>query len=132
MGEAGVGYVFLGGELGGRPREPDLYDDEGHVLYGEVAATDRFRAGLRRLLEQAARHRVAMLCAEEDPTGCHRRLLVGRVLGDQGVAVTHIRGDGSTVAESDLAAHSSAAVQSVLFGEAWRSVRPVARRPAPS
>jgi len=132
--EAGLGYVFLGDELGGRPSDPELYDAEGHVLYGDVAGTDRFRAGVRRLLEEAASHRVSMLCAEEDPTACHRRLLVARVLGEQGVEVTHVRGDGSTVTESELAARLSVPVQAPLFegqGSAWRSVRPVARRPAP-
>jgi uncharacterized protein (DUF488 family) len=134
LAESGLSYVFLGEELGGRPREPELYDAEGHVLYGEVARTARFRGGLRRLVEEAASHTVAMLCAEEDPTGCHRRLLVARVLGEEGVSVTHVRGDGSTVAESDLAAGLSGPVQSPLFGgqpTSWRSVRPVARGPAP-
>ena len=75
-----------------------------------------------------------MLCAEEDPTGCHRRLLVARVLAGQGVAVTHIRGNGSTVDESDLAARLAGPVPAPLSGghsSAWRSVRPVGRHPAP-
>ena len=125
--EAGLDYLFIGEELGGRPREPELYDGQGHVLYGELAETERFRAGLRLLLEEAGSRRVAMLCAEEDPSGCHRRLLVARVLADQGVEVTHIRGDGSTVAETELAARGP--VQSALFGDTWRSWRPVVRHP---
>src|SRR5437868_6071407 len=34
--QSGLRYLFLGGELGGRPAEEDYYDDEGHVLYFRV------------------------------------------------------------------------------------------------
>jgi len=90
---AGLRYVFLGRELGGRPPEAEYYDDEGHVLYGMVAATDRFAAGIARLLEGARRFRVAMMCSEEDPSECHRSLLIGEALrrGDQPVSLHHIR-----------------------------------------
>ena len=36
-------YVFLGQELGGRPKGSQYYDDEGHVYYDKVAQTDLFR-----------------------------------------------------------------------------------------
>lgn len=90
----GAKYLFLGAELGGRPEGAEFYDDDGHVLYGKVAATDAFRRGLDRLRRGVERCRVAVMCSEEDPTHCHRRLLVAKVLLEQGVAVTHIRGDG--------------------------------------
>ncbi len=32
--EAGIRYLFLGEELGGRPDGDRFYDQEGHVLYG--------------------------------------------------------------------------------------------------
>ncbi len=80
LAAVGIRYLYLGGELGGRPEEDELYDPEGHVLYGRVASTRFFAAGLERLLDEAGRARVAIMCAEEDPAGCHRRLLVGRAL----------------------------------------------------
>lgn len=130
--QAGIRYTFLGSELGGRPPEPAFYDDEGHVLYGSVAETSRFRGGLERLLEGAASYRVAMMCSEEDPTNCHRRLLITRVLVDQGVQIEHLRGDSTRVAESALA--STGSVQPPLFGEEgaeWRSTRSVSRSTVP-
>src|SRR5581483_9780536 len=36
-----ISYAFLGDELGGRPPEASLYDAQGHVLYGEMAKTER-------------------------------------------------------------------------------------------
>jgi uncharacterized protein (DUF488 family) len=137
--DAGVRYVFLGSELGGRPDGDEFYDHQDHVLYGRVAASDFFEAGLDRLLEGAQRFRVAMLCSEEDPTNCHRRLLIGRVLASRGVDVQHIRGNGRVLSELDLQRSSGdAAQQASLFdsGEeeevAWRSTRSVSRRSGPS
>ena len=78
--EAGIRYLYLGRELGGRPEGDEFYDDEGHVLYDRVAATCLFQEGLSRLERGIREYKVAMLCAEENPAACHRRLLVGRVL----------------------------------------------------
>ena len=46
--------------------------------------------------------RVTLMCSEEDPTHCHRRLLVSRVLESEGLVVQHIRGDGHIDLENDL------------------------------
>src|SRR5882724_8274087 len=91
---AGIDYVYLGAELGGRPRGDSYYDTDGRVLYNKVAGSGVFQTGLERMEEGFRQSVVAMLCAEEDPAGCHRRLLVGHVLAKRGVAVGHIRGDG--------------------------------------
>ncbi len=34
--QAGIRYLFLGAELGGRPANPDYYDAKGHVLYSRL------------------------------------------------------------------------------------------------
>lgn len=131
----GIGYVFLGAELGGRPAADEFYDEEGHVLYGAVAETEQFGDGVRRLETGAVTHRVAMMCSEEDPTDCHRRLLVARVLCERGDDVLHIRGDGRIESEDELRALAeSRDPQESLFGEVekpWRSTRSVSRRRAP-
>lgn len=101
---AGYQYVYLGSELGGRPRGEAYYDAAGHVLYDRVVESPNFRNGVARLEEGLRQYVVAALCAEEDPRGCHRRLLVGRVLGERGVALEHIRGDGRLQTEAELAA----------------------------
>src|ERR1700761_40639 len=100
--QAGLRYVWLGAELGGRPPEPEFYDAKGHARYDLVAETERFQTGLERLLAEADAYRVAIMCSEEDPARCHRRLLVTRALVARGVEVRHIRGDGSMVTEAEL------------------------------
>jgi len=83
----GVRYLYLGKELGGRVRaEPQV-----------------FASGVARLIEEAASRRVTVLCAEEDPNRCHRRLLITPALVERGVRVLHIRGDGRVESEEELA-----------------------------
>src|SRR5947209_3865455 len=89
-----IKYLFMGEELGGRPDGDEFYDAEHHVLYGHVAASSVFLDGISRLKELARTSRVAIMCSEEDPSVCHRHLLVGHVLAEQGAKVLHIRGDG--------------------------------------
>ena len=131
LGGAGFQYVYLGSELGGRPRGDAYYDAAGHVLYGRVVESPGFRKGLARLEEGLRRYTVAALCAEEDPSGCHRRLLVGRVLDERGIAVDHIRGDGRLQTEAELAAAEPRSNQLSLFDEInapWKSVPSVSQR----
>lgn len=133
---AGRRYLYLGRELGGRPEGIGLYDEEGHVLYGRVAETPVFQSGIDRLIDGAGRYRVAIMCSEENPSDCHRRLLIGRVLAGQSVELIHIRGDGSLLREADLvdaeARDHPEKQQLALFGQAteepWRSIRSVSPR----
>ena len=85
LNEAGIQYVFLGAELGGRPDGDEFYDPDSHVLYGRMAETPEFKAGLSRLLDGTKRFRVAMMCSEEDPVESpSRRLLPVRRQGRPG------------------------------------------------
>ena len=78
--DAGIKYLWLGGHLGGRPDNPRFFDEDGHVLYRLVAGSSHFLQGIERLEKGMAQYRVAIMCSEEDPTDCHRHLLVARVL----------------------------------------------------
>jgi uncharacterized protein (DUF488 family) len=89
-----IDYVFLGRELGGRPEGAEFYGPDGSVDYARRMEAADFKAGIARLVELAQRRRTAILCAEEDPGRCHRRLLVAPTLRQSGVTVVHIRGDG--------------------------------------
>src|SRR5262249_33917517 len=92
-GEA-IAYVALGDALGGRPRDPLLYRD-GVAGYAAMAARAACEAGLERVVDEMARIRVCLLCAEREPLDCHRCLLVGRALAERGLALGHIRADGT-------------------------------------
>lgn len=83
---AGVAYRFMGRELGGM-----LGDG---VTHDERSREPDFVAAIDRLVELAAASPSAILCAEEDPARCHRRMLIAPALAPH-ADVLHIRGDGS-------------------------------------
>lgn len=113
---AGLSYVFLGAELGGKRPGQGLAD---------IARTAEFQAGVARLRDGAARHRVAFMCAEREPLDCHRTILVARHLKAADVAISHILADGTTeaheITERRLAERMGTAPLPLLTAhpEAW-------------
>ncbi len=89
-----IAYVFLGKELGPRSDDPGCYVD-GKVQYSRLAASENFRSGMERLKAGMKRYRIAMMCAEKDPIGCHRMILICRALRGEPVAIHHILESGS-------------------------------------
>lgn len=130
----GVRYLYLGEELGGRPPTDDFYDAEDHVLYSRVAVAPFFQRGLERLIDEAGVYRAAIMCSEEDPTNCHRHLLIARVLNKQGVRVLHIRGDDREQTEADLRPPPSlwdGALSPAEEEAQWKSIRSVSHKNQP-
>jgi len=127
LSKNGIGYLLLGEELGGRPEEEMFYDTEGRVDYALVGRSRPFLDGISRLEQEIRTRTVAVLCSEEDPTQCHRRLLVGRALEELGFTLRHIRGDGSIHIEGEMDGG-----QPALFPETEvsprKSIRSVSRR----
>lgn len=129
--EAGIKYLFLGEELGGRPTREEHYDDEGRALYALMAEEPAFLEAIKRVLRGATDHRVALMCAEGRPEECHRRLLVGKVLTDRGAILRHIQPDGELVEESEVPIGGARDQPSLFEGEeqpAWTSTRSVSHR----
>ncbi|MCI1141442.1 DUF488 domain-containing protein [Sphingomonas sp. WKB10] len=91
-----VAYVFLGEELGGRPKGKRFFCD-GVADYEQMAKAEPFTRGLDRVVDGAKKYRIAMMCSEHDPMDCHRCLLVGRALHERGVSVRHILSGGQIV-----------------------------------
>jgi uncharacterized protein (DUF488 family) len=137
--EAGIRYLFLGAELGGRPANPAYYDTKGRVLYSRLHDDPGFHAAIGRLETGMERFRIALVCGEEDPAHCHRRLLIGRVLAERGHTMLHIRGDGRLESDHAVAAASGKPLldaQGELFAEIeedkWRSTASVLPKKAPA
>jgi uncharacterized protein (DUF488 family) len=89
LNAVGIGYVFLGLELGGRPRNGGVPD------YKTMAASSLFAESIARVEDLAARTRPTLMRCEHEPLTCHRCLLVGRRLTERGVAVAHTLRDGT-------------------------------------
>jgi uncharacterized protein (DUF488 family) len=89
LNACGIAYLFLGVELGGRPR------CGGPADYEQMAPDPLFIAGLDRVEELASHSRLVLMCSELEPLTCHRCLLVGRPLAERGVDVERILRDGT-------------------------------------
>lgn len=92
--EQGISYVFLGEELGARRSERECYLN-GRADYELITHTPAFKRGIERVVQGAAKMRVALMCAEKDPVDCHRCILVSPQLRQLGLAVSHILTDGT-------------------------------------
>ncbi len=92
---AGLGFRWMGDRLGGRPTAPDLLAADGAPDWRRLAATPAFRGAIAEVAELARGGRTAVLCAERDPTHCHRAVLLAPALAEAGLHVAHILPDGS-------------------------------------
>ena len=97
-----IEYVFLGEELGARPKDLSCYV-EGKAIYEKIAATAVFKSGLGRVkLGLKKGFTLALMCAEKDPMTCHRTILVCRTLRGQGIDIRHIIDDQTIETQTDL------------------------------
>ncbi len=121
--QEGMLYLSFGESLGGRPSDPALYCD-GAVDYDAMAKRPEFSAALDRLLAEAARRRICLMCAEREPLDCHRGLLVARALAERELTVGHILHDGTiephTTTEQRLLAWSGPAADVFVGGQRER------------
>ena len=104
--EAGIGYLWMGDRLGGKPR-----GKKGALDVAAKLADPRFWEGIEALLKlREEGSTLALLCAEEDPRRCHRRFLVTRALLEKGIPpeeVRHIRHDGRVESEAEIQAEEA-------------------------
>lgn len=130
MLKRGVQYLFLGVALGGRPEHEEHYDCEGRALYAAMAEQPEFGAVIEGLLHGAHDHRLALLCSCGDPSDCHRRLLVGKVLCERGAQLCHILPDGRVQTELRVMLNDPSEQPSLfeLEERPWRSARSVSHR----
>ncbi len=99
--EHGVKYVFLGKELGGRPRASHLYCD-GVADYEKMALEPDFLKGIDRVIGGAREHTIALMCSEHNPLNCHRCLLVGRALSERRISLGHILNSGRLAEQHEI------------------------------
>jgi uncharacterized protein (DUF488 family) len=97
-----IEYVFLGEDLGARPKDSSCYVD-GKAIYEKIAATTLFKKGLERVkLGMKKGYNLVLMCAEKDPMACHRTILICRNLRGQGVDIQHIIDHKTIETQTDL------------------------------
>ena len=83
--QAGMSYVYLGDALGGKPSDDDLYGENGKPDYRKMRSQQSFQQGIDDVLELAERQTVVLMCSEEDPSKCHRHMLIEPAMLQRGV-----------------------------------------------
>ena len=100
LNESGIAYVFVGDLIGGRSTYEDDYEN-GRVIYARLKSNDSFENGIQRVILGSEKYKLALMCSEKEPIECHRTLLLGQTLFEQGIPVTHIHGDGTLERHED-------------------------------
>ncbi|MFO5529619.1 MAG: DUF488 family protein, partial [Cuspidothrix sp.] len=97
-----IKYVFLGQELGARPKNPECYVD-GKAVYEKIAATELFKKGIQRVIDGLKNYRIVLMCAEKDPIVCHRAILVCQHLrNERNLQINHIKNNGDLESHDKL------------------------------
>ncbi|MEA5536332.1 DUF488 domain-containing protein [Crocosphaera sp. XPORK-15E] len=99
--DSGIKYVFLGQELGARPKDQNCYI-EGKAVYEEIAKTQLFSQGIDRVFKGSQSYNIALMCAEKDPITCHRAILVCQHLKSFPIEINHILQDGKIESHQQL------------------------------
>lgn len=94
----GIAYVHLP-ELGGlrHARKDSInlaWKNASFRGYADYMQTGAFEDALRKLIDLAAEHRTAIMCAESVPWRCHRQL-IGDALAARGITVEDIFSESS-------------------------------------
>lgn len=88
-----IAYVHapdLGGHRDPRPDSPNVaWKEPAFRAYADHMATPEFRAAAADLVDQAGSSVTTVMCAEADPSRCHRRLLSDHLVV-MGIAVHHV------------------------------------------
>src|SRR5262245_29784235 len=94
IARAGIDYLHLGEQLGGRPRDAHYYLTKRAIDYARLAEAPFYREGIERLKLAAEDRCLAIMCSEENYKNCHRYHLITYSLVHDGVEVQHILHSG--------------------------------------
>lgn len=94
--QRGISYIHMDQSFGIIKDQLELNTKEGYLDFTKLAKTKSFLEGMDRVERGIAKgYTIAFMCAEKDPTDCHRSTLVARALAERGYEVGHILHDGS-------------------------------------
>jgi len=87
----GIIYRNYAYEFGARQEDPRYYTKEGYLDFSKYTQSEQFQQGVRKIETGIQMGYVfALMCAEKDPMTCHRAIMIGKALKEQGFIVKHI------------------------------------------
>jgi hypothetical protein len=98
-----IKYIHLPEEFGARRTNVELLGANGKVDFEKVRKDWSFKEGLERLNNGIIKgFRIALMCSEADPLGCHRFSMISVALQRDGFIVEHILKDSSVISNKKL------------------------------
>ncbi len=99
----GFVYIYMAKEFAAKRENKESYNNEGYSDFEKVIYEEDFKNGIKRLKIGCEKgYRIALLGAMQDPIRCHRSILVGRALVENGFRVKHILDDYSIASQDDI------------------------------
>lgn len=101
--KAGFLYIYMGEELAAKRKTKESYNKEGYADFKKIINEDSFKTGIERLKNGLKKgYKIALLGAMQDPIRCHRAILLGKFLEENGIKVNHILDDYSIASQKDI------------------------------
>ena len=99
-----ISYLFMGDSLGARYDDNNLcFADKPVVDFRKIRDLESFKEGINRITKGVKQGRkIALMCSEKDPLGCHRFVLVSYALVKSGITIKHILENGETILNAEL------------------------------
>ena len=100
----GFKYLYMGEEFGAnRLLGKESYNNEGFADFDKVIKEESFKEGIERLKVGCNKgYKIVLLGAMQDPLRCHRSILLGRELINNGFEVKHILDDYSVINQEEI------------------------------
>ena len=90
-------YRTYSSEFGARQNNPSFYSSDGILDFEKFSKSEQFQSGVQKIRDSLNKnYKVALMCAEKNPTQCHRAILVSRKFADLGYEIIHLMPDGET------------------------------------
>lgn len=96
LNKDGFLYIYMGYEFGAKRQTRESYNEEGYADFKKVIKEELFKKGVERLKKGIEMgYRIVLLGAMQEPTRCHRSIMVGRYLNEKGLDVRYILHEGN-------------------------------------
>jgi len=99
----GVYYRNYAKEFGARQDERRYYSSSGYLDFELYAKSSSFMSGVEKLIKSMNKgYKFALMCAEKDPSRCHRTILVARAFHDAGYKIIHLLPNNEIMTQEDV------------------------------
>lgn len=99
----GIHYRNYVTEFGARQDDRQYYSSNGYLDFELYDKSPSFLNGIEKLIKSMAKgYKFALMCAEKDPSKCHRTILVAKAFHDAGYKVIHLLPNNVKMTQEDV------------------------------